>query len=422
MSEKLPPNSKPPAAQDKGASKAPKPDATGGAADKKSAEQPKQGGAGGGPAKKGGGAPKPGASGGPPPNKTEQAAATGSPGGRRAAVLPWVVAVLVLLILAGAGGAWYWWRHVYQPAMAQLGGQLQQLDSASAEADNKLQDLESSKGQLSSAVSKLQSQQATLNRALNKLEQMQNKNSDDWVLAEAQYLLTVANERLNIARDVGTAIAAMKAADARLQDLANPGLIPVRDKIVHDLTSLRAVQRVDINGMALYLADLSGRITKLPLKDQTAVVGQKPGAQQQSPAVHNWRELLHSIWEDLRSLVVIREKTPGEAALTRPEIRTYLYQNLRLELASARLAVLRRDSGNLRASLKTVRSWLSHYFNTDSSAVSSVLDRLEHMSQVDLKPKLPDLSGALDALQRYRRSHRSAASATDAAAQGDAGQ
>lgn len=377
----------------------------------------------------------PGTPGGKPSDKSEKASKAGGSGGKttakpekaptpkkspsgRPAVLPWVVALLALLVLGAAGGAWYWWHHAYAPAMARLGQQVEELDSTSADTRSKLQDLESSGQQMNSAVEKLQAQQATINRLIDKLRQMQNRNSDDWVLAEVHYLLTVASERLAIDRDVDTAIAALQAADARLRDLANPGLIPVRQQIVHDLTSLHAVQGVDINGMALYLADLSGRIRKLPLKDETPLVKQKTAGQQQAPAVHNWRELLHSIWLDLRRLVVIREKTPGEAALIRPEIRTYLYENLRLELASARLAVLRRDTANLHASLHTVRSWLSRYFDTHSSAVSSVLDRLDHMSQVDLKPSLPDISGALDALQRYRRTHQPAGSPGTAAGGG----
>lgn len=408
MSEQVPPKSGQPEAGKKAADAGP--DAAGGTPAKKAEAAPKPGGAGAARSAKP--KPKPEPKSEPKSDQTERV---------RPRVLPWVVALLMLLILGSAGGAWYWWSKLYVPAMAQLDQKLDALDSASAASSQKLQALESAGQQASKAVGRLQRQQETLDGLVDKLQRMQNRSSDDWILAEAQYLLTVASERLGISRDVDSAIAAMQDADERLRDLANPGLIPVREQIVHDLSSLRAVQRVDINGMALYLADLSGRVSKLPLKDQTPLLEHEPGAAPKKPQIHNWRELVESIWHDLRRLVVIREKTPSGVALLQPEHRLYLFENLRLELASARLAVLRRDSANVQASLDMVSRWLKRYFDTRSSAVSSVLDRLANISRADLKPALPDISGALDALEQYRRSHRPAGAAATTA-QGSAAQ
>ncbi|RRQ21865.1 hypothetical protein D6C00_07845 [Thiohalobacter thiocyanaticus] len=80
-----------------------------------------------------------------------------------------------------------------------------------------------------------------MERAFGVLRAQVGRSQEAWVLAEAEYLLHVANQRLQLARDVDTALAALATADQRLQELANAAYLPVREQISRELGALRSV-------------------------------------------------------------------------------------------------------------------------------------------------------------------------------------
>ena len=51
---------------------------------------------------------------------------------------------------------------------------------------------------------------------------------DSWRLKEVEQLLLIANDRLHFSSDVGLAGWALKLADSRLRQLADPEIVPVR--------------------------------------------------------------------------------------------------------------------------------------------------------------------------------------------------
>ncbi|MFB3116852.1 MAG: uroporphyrinogen-III C-methyltransferase, partial [Gammaproteobacteria bacterium] len=71
------------------------------------------------------------------------------------------------------------------------------------------------------------------------------------------------------------------------------------------------------------------------------------------------------------------------------------------ELESARQSVLRLDSENLRASIDFIQFWLRQYFDTSDSSVVNVMETLDKMRSVELKPALPDISSSLESLRAY---------------------
>ena len=108
---------------------------------------------------------------------------------------------------------------------------------------------------MDNAIKQLERKQIEHSEALVSLYQDKRGSNEDWALAEVEYLLIIAMHRLLLEEDVMTALAAMEAADLRLKDLGNPGLLPVRQQLATDINQLRSVNLADIAGMAIYLAD-----------------------------------------------------------------------------------------------------------------------------------------------------------------------
>ncbi len=87
-----------------------------------------------------------------------------------------------------------------------------------------------------------------------------------------------------------------------------------------------------------------------------------------------------------------------------PEQRWFLVQNLKLQLETARLAVLKEDTASLRASITTALDWLDAYFDRSDADVANAMESLGRMAELELRPDLPDLSSSLETVRasRYR--------------------
>lgn len=316
------------------------------------------------------------------------------------------ILIVFLCILAAAilaVGVYVYYR---TGNLDKYAGDLKGVEQRTVALDNKLEAIDRDYGEIKDSISRLEKTQGMLNDSIDSLYQKRKNNNVDWALSEIEHLVIIATQELSLDADVNTALAALQAADDRLKDLGDPSVLNVRSQILSDINALKSVTAVDIPGMALYMADIITRVEKLPLRKSREVNGkQNTGSgvaeeQEQSPL---WKQLLHTVWRELRGLVVIsREKDVSVLSLL-PEQRYYLYQNLRMELEAARLAILQRDTDNLRSSLELVQGWLKNYFDTDDVEISNISVSLEQMSKVTLRPKLPDISSSLETLRALIR-------------------
>jgi uroporphyrin-3 C-methyltransferase len=317
---------------------------------------------------------------------------------------------LIFLILFGAltGGGYYLWK------------ELQQTRANLVDVRNNVQAQKQAQAGLTSgniaamaavedAISQLQQKQGEQSDALASLYRDTHGNNEDWAIAEVEYLLIIAMHRLLLEGDVTMALAAMEAADLRLKGLGDPGLLPVRQQLVADMNQLRAVNHADIAGMAIYLAELVAIAADLPLNSEVITKADATLSTDENQiddgltAEPIWKRLPRLLWQEIKSLVVIKRSGEARQALLLPGEEYFLTQNLRLELESARLAVLRADSGNLRASVVLIQSWLRQYYDTSDSAVINVMETLDQMQAIELQPALPDISSSVESLRAYLR-------------------
>ncbi len=301
-----------------------------------------------------------------------------------------------LLLIALAAGGYVLWQTAVETR--QISRAVHEASARQAEM------LRATLGDLESRLVALEEKQFRLETEMATLGDDWPANNEDWALAEIEYLLIIAMHRLLLEHDVVTALAAMDAAELRLRDLGNPRLIPVRAQLTADINRLRAVNTIDITGMALYMADLIERLESFPLKAGIEVAG--GGERNSAGAAENdagWRGLWKSFWGELKSVVVITRHDGPVETLLLPHQEYFLYQNLRIELESARLSILRRDTENLKTSLGMLTDWLNRYFDTQDTGVANVLETLDHMASVELDPELPDISSSIESLRAYLR-------------------
>ncbi|MFO8025078.1 uroporphyrinogen-III C-methyltransferase [Thiohalophilus sp.] len=314
------------------------------------------------------------------------------------------VALLGLLGALGAGaGGYYLWQAQQQLASEQR----RQLATLEETVTDLRRQHSKQNSRRDDQLQQVQTRQQNLDDALQTLIKSRSHLRNDWLLTEAEYLLKLANHRLLLERDVATAIVALQSADARLREVADPGLLKIRQRIAADINDLRAVNQPDLAGLSFNLSSLAEDISRLPLATPDPQTRQQlDAAASQSDKVDTWRELPTALWQDLKSLVVIRQHDEPIQPLLAPEQRFFLTQNLQLQLEQARLALLNGQTRVYRERLQQARQWVETYFDTEQAPTRQTLEQLKQLSEREIHPELPDISDTHQALESFRQQRR----------------
>lgn len=334
---------------------------------------------------------------------------------RRGGVLALVAALLALAGVGALGGYGYLQLLELRQAQQQLdqslssqgGGQEQlkgRLAALGQSVEQQGQALRQQDARFAGYVNGLKEEQgryeqgrAEMLHGLNAVQKRIGRSTSRWMAAEAEYLIRVASHRLQLEGDVATALRALQAADERLRDTADPLWGPVRKVLAEDVAQLKGIAPPNYVGLSARLAALGKQVDQLRVKS-ALLSHPAQTAQDAKGAEFDLDRLLADGWQGLRSLVVVRRHDQPVAAMLPPEQRFFLGQNLRLQLESARLALLRRDQALFDSALRSATAWLGEFFEAEDPATSALRQELSALAGERIHPQPPDVSGALAVL------------------------
>ncbi|HWH47966.1 MAG TPA: uroporphyrinogen-III C-methyltransferase [Burkholderiales bacterium] len=315
------------------------------------------------------------------------------------------VVALLLALAATTLIAWHWYdtRKRFDELRQDVTSRLARTDAVSGEtrslagqSRDDLRDVVARLGQLEARMVETQNQRL----ALESLYRDFSGSRDEWVLAEVEQALVIANQQLQLAGNIRAALIALENADTRLARLDRPQLTALRRVISQDIDRLKAAPAVDMVGMALRLDNVMAAIDTLPLAMEERPL---PPEDEVAPVSGSfWSNLWHETLQDLRRLVRIRNAEKPEAPLLSPEQAFFLRENLKLRLLGARLALLARDQKSFKADLEAASAWLQRYYDSRSKAVTAALSTVKQLGQSEVDIELPDISASLDAARNLR--------------------
>ena len=216
-----------------------------------------------------------------------------------------------------------------------------------------------------------------------------------WQLAEAEYLLRLANHRALLEADAAGAEQMLAAADELLAAVDPFAYHEVRALLATERTALQAVAGTDVQGIFLRLDALKAQLQALPLR-LPAYIAQEEATP--PPAAG----MLSALGQRLAGLVRFRSDGPPVRPLLPPQQAEYLQQHLRLALNHAQLAALRGDQTIFARSLGTAAKWLDAYVDMRTEAAQTFAGSLDALLTEDLGASLPDISGSLARLRAMR--------------------
>jgi uroporphyrin-III C-methyltransferase len=318
---------------------------------------------------------------------------------------------LLLLLTGSAALIYYLWGEMQQLReqtrdLPQIHLQLAELQTKfKASPDQQIQVINEKFQPLHEELKLLskQQQQTESKTAILSHQMSQLIENPDWVMAEVNYLVTLAHHRLTIAKDAVGALLALTAADDRLRRLNNPTLDKIRVQLGKDMVNLRNLAPIEVEGMITRLANYVAQTDNLMLlqgkfADPAPVTAPKPQPTEDKNL--DWQEQLGHIGLALQNLVIIRHNENAETGKLSVDQRFYVRENLRLKLEMARLAAYRRDSQSFAVAVKAVEDWLNRYFDQRDKTIQTMLQDLAEMQKTVLTQQLPDISESLRSLQR----------------------
>jgi len=285
---------------------------------------------------------------------------------------------------------------------------LERIEAAQSELDARFKSLADEQAEaLARQNDEISSLAGTLAATRTQLGSVQ----EDWTLREVAHLLLLAHQRLTLLGDAELAMRALTLADDRLRAVADPAILEVRRVLSQELSALERVELPDISGIALDLSSLVQTVSALPLKGDgdrpdwiaDAQADQSGKDSSTASSVDKDKPGFFAAWmsrlvDDLGSLIRVRRVDETQSPKLDNSERFLAFENLRLHLLVAQLAVLRSDQAVYEENLTTARTWLNDYF--ESSSETQRFDaRLSELMQIDIAQELPDISESLTLLR-----------------------
>ena len=284
-----------------------------------------------------------------------------------------------------------------------------QMSTAAASFDRFYQPIElryeqSEKSQsqrIEQLYSELSNMQLRLNTQGQRLAELGTTTSSDWLLAEALYLIRLANQRLQTGRSTKNPLALMENVDVILNQIDDPMLLPVRRALASDIGDLRLTGEIDSVGLFLELNTLADNIDQLTALNLMAeaknpAVGIEVIIEEPSTAT----EIVDDFIQQLSRLVrVTHRQQPIEPLLLDSEVRV-IKQNLRLMLEQAQSAVMAEEPAVYSVSLDKAERWVMQHFHLDENA-QVILQRLTSLKGREIVQQLPQINGSLAAIETF---------------------
>lgn len=339
----------------------------------------------------------------PIPTAPSPPAAVPAPPRRPSRGLRLVRALAALAVLVALGAlAWLYWQQYsarieeQDATIARLSQEVRALTAEAERLDGRQADV-SAIGQRNAA------QIAAFAQRIDQHEQTMGRLAEDLAggaprlqLAGVEQLLLLANDRVQLARDVASAAVALEAADARLARLADPRLFEVRKAIADERAALAAVPVPDRATAALTLSALIARAARLPLAARTPDHYEAPPAPTVEAGAGSLGErLAEAVRTALRAMFTVRRTDGPAPRLLSVEAEARVAQVLELKLEGARAAWLLGDTVSFRDLVDSSGAWLREHFRGDDPGVQAALAELERLRPLELQPALPDISRSL---------------------------
>ena len=264
---------------------------------------------------------------------------------------------------------------------------------------------ESQTAQLQTSVTTLSQNQLhhahTFQQTLSQLQTSQPLQSQK-IIAELNYLTTVANTQLMVLHDRQAALQTTGIMQNILENSNNTNADSLNQALQSDIVAIRAVPVVHTTQLFSDLSDLIQKIqtlSSLPGAPDVSLQKTINAMKASDDSQKKWYERCWDSIKELKSLIIIRHVDASRAPLLEPNLEAHLKQNITTQLMMAQWALLHHDENVYQIALKNAQQWITQYFVL-TDAKNLVITELSQLMQTQINPTLPTLDHLTAALSQ----------------------
>lgn len=312
--------------------------------------------------------------------------------GKRGVKLGTVAIILSLIFGGGLTFQMQQKQAEYQTQIQALQNQLSQTQSAmQSQLDSANQQTLAKASEMTHrAETVLAQQQKSIESLQVAMADVKGRRPNDWLLAEADYLVKLAGRKLFLEHDVESATRLMESADQRIAALNDPSLVPLRKSMANDITKLKTIPNIDREGLVLRITALQQQVDNLPLANALLPEAEQKQQQVVSQDIVDWQDnLLTSLKDFSENFITFRTRDGNVIPLLSPQQHFYLKENIKAKLETAIKAVYVEQQEIYTTALTTADKWSATFFNQDANQVIEFNKALEQLSQQQVQVDYP---------------------------------
>ncbi|QXL85513.1 uroporphyrinogen-III C-methyltransferase [Comamonas sp. NLF-1-9] len=308
---------------------------------------------------------------------------------RSGALLTAVLAIVALAALAMSVMLWQRLSNIQEQLARQsadAGAQATEARTLAREAQDQAREASARMSVMESRVAEVALQRSQL----EELTQSLSRTRDENLIADVQASIALAQQQAELTGSLQPLVVAMKNAHQRVERAAQPRLAPVLRALEQDTETLERAKVTDTAGLLGRLDNLARQVDELALSNDVALASDmrpaRPAARTGSDgasALPAWQAALQTLWSGVRdqalSLVRVSRVDRPDAVLLAPEQAWFLRQNLKLQLANARLSILARRLDNARTELAAAQRGFARYFDPNGRRSQGFLAALQQL-------------------------------------------
>jgi uroporphyrin-III C-methyltransferase len=331
----------------------------------------------------------------------------------------WFAIIIVSLIMAMAGAGFYLFSQL-RDKQEGLGGEVKtELTRQINDYQKQLTAIQSQVAALQSEIAgkeehfnktladfsdlhtqKAESTRKELNDKVLQVQRQLGKTRGDWLVADAEYLLSVANERLHLVGDINTTKVALEAADQRLRESGDTGTIVIREQIAKELSQIQDIKVPDLVGLYTSIQTLESEVAKLALVLPYSGKPLTPPeeASNSSAVSEDSNDLVNSAIQQLEGIVTIKHSDKPVKEILTKEQAEFIREQLKVKLEMVKMALVQQNDALYQAALADLKTDVNQHFTANDEA-KKFAEEIARLQTIKLRSQLPDISLSLKMLR-----------------------
>lgn len=340
------------------------------------------------------------------------------------ALLGFFVFLTFLLTIAGIGAGYYVWQQtqkqlqaaeVERSALEHALGTVDEnprIQKFSRSFNKKIEESNSNIAKLSNNVKSISGEQQRLATVVEDTSDVISRGQNGWMLKEVEHVLRMSQHRLLLDRDFDGALAGLKAADQRLNDIHDVRLISVRKSIAKQTQALNQFPHPDYTGIQLQLDNTMAELKNGLIKQASQQVAISQPSNRAASATGSDNTSTSDKPFDVEKFLALgkeffldtvdkaKDALSDSVNVTRGEQKIALfieeqekkraYDFLRNKLLGAKYSVSTRDDGAFHQQLNAAKAWLEN--NDQFTNQAALAKEIDQLNKNNLMPALPDIS------------------------------